>query len=81
MKRGIKGYEDMTHQGLLQIRHHHHRLTDKTEIMDILRVKKAHLPETTLRKRKKVTSAAAITDADLQRDFSGVETSVEGSPG
>ncbi|KAF8897692.1 hypothetical protein BD779DRAFT_1432214 [Infundibulicybe gibba] len=56
MKRGIKGYEDMTHQ----------------EIMDILRVKKAQLPEapTAPRKRKerKVKSAAAIADSDLQHD-------------
>ncbi|KAF8663432.1 hypothetical protein AX16_001002 [Volvariella volvacea WC 439] len=56
MKRSIKGYEDMTHQ----------------EIMDILRVKKSHLPASgTLRKRKerKVISATTVTDADL-REYS-----------
>lgn len=57
MKRGIKGYEDMTHQ----------------EIMDILRVKKAQLPAAPppsgrKRKERKVVSAAAIADADSQRD-------------
>ncbi|KAF9464388.1 hypothetical protein BDZ94DRAFT_1162036 [Collybia nuda] len=53
MKRGIKGYEDMTHQ----------------DIMDILRVKKAQLPtppivSTKKRKERKVTSAAAIAECD-----------------
>ncbi|TFK43731.1 hypothetical protein BDQ12DRAFT_193251 [Crucibulum laeve] len=52
MKRSVKGFEDMTHQ----------------EIMDILRVKKAHLPAvppptTRKRKERKVTSAAAINEA------------------
>ncbi|KAL4076126.1 hypothetical protein J3A83DRAFT_4225101 [Scleroderma citrinum] len=47
MKRSIKGYEDMTHQ----------------EIMDILRVKKAHLPPSTASmRRRKVTSAASVDD-------------------
>jgi Myb-like DNA-binding protein REB1 len=46
MKRGIKGYEDMTHQ----------------EIMDILRVKKAHLPPTSAARKRKVTSAANIDE-------------------
>ncbi|KAI6047456.1 hypothetical protein EDC04DRAFT_2950948 [Pisolithus marmoratus] len=47
MKRSIKGYEDMTHQ----------------EIMDILRVKKAHLPPAVaLIRRRKVTSAASVDD-------------------
>ncbi|KAH7914403.1 hypothetical protein BJ138DRAFT_1143950 [Hygrophoropsis aurantiaca] len=53
MKRGIKGYEDMTHQ----------------EIMDILRVKKAHLPSNPSATRKrKVTSAANIDDQDIPLD-------------
>jgi len=47
MKRGIKGYEDMTHQ----------------EIMDILRVKKAHLPPTSAARKRKVTSAANIEES------------------
>ncbi|OAX44502.1 hypothetical protein K503DRAFT_764917 [Rhizopogon vinicolor AM-OR11-026] len=46
MKRGIKGYEDMTHQ----------------EIMDILRVKKAHLPPAA--RKRRVTSAAIIEESE-----------------
>ncbi|KAF8076560.1 nucleolar protein [Lyophyllum atratum] len=51
MKRGIKGFEDMTHQ----------------EIMDILRLKKAHMPMpppvvTKKRKERKVTSAASVVE-------------------
>ncbi|KAG2154946.1 uncharacterized protein EDB93DRAFT_125166 [Suillus bovinus] len=46
MKRGIKGYEDMTHQ----------------EIMDILRVKKAHLPPASAARKRKVISAANIDE-------------------
>ncbi|KAF8640154.1 hypothetical protein AX17_001390 [Amanita inopinata Kibby_2008] len=57
MKRAIKGHKQMSHQ----------------EIVEILKQRKATLPipaPTTSRRRKerKVTSAAAITDADLQRD-------------
>jgi len=53
LKRSVKGYETMTHQ----------------EIMDILRIKKAHLPSppaVSARKRKerKVVSAEAIHDND-----------------
>lgn len=49
MKRSIKGYEDMTHQ----------------EIMDILRVKKAHLPPAAASiRRRKVTSAASVDDLE-----------------
>ncbi|KAI6130384.1 hypothetical protein EDD16DRAFT_1470765 [Pisolithus croceorrhizus] len=49
MKRSIKGYEDMTHQ----------------EIMDILRVKKAHLPPAVASiRRRKVTSAASVDDLE-----------------
>ncbi|KAJ8590888.1 hypothetical protein M405DRAFT_851599 [Rhizopogon salebrosus TDB-379] len=47
MKRAIKGYEDMTHQ----------------EIMDILRVKKAQLPPTSAARKRKVTSAANIEES------------------
>ncbi|KAF9006580.1 hypothetical protein BDQ17DRAFT_1239040 [Cyathus striatus] len=52
MKRSIKGFEDMTHQ----------------EIIDILRVKKAHLPvinpasQSKKRKERKVTSAEAVSE-------------------
>ncbi|GLB33968.1 putative myb-like DNA-binding domain containing potein [Lyophyllum shimeji] len=51
MKRSIKGYEDMTHQ----------------EIMDILRLKKAQMPApppvvTRKRKERKVTSAASVVE-------------------
>ncbi|KAH7887607.1 hypothetical protein F5I97DRAFT_1805530 [Phlebopus sp. FC_14] len=52
MKRGIKGYEEMTHQ----------------EIMDILRVKKAHLPTAPPTRRRKVTSAARVDDQDAILD-------------
>lgn len=46
--------------------------------MDILRVKKAHIPllppvNSRRRKERKVTSAAAITDSDLQRDVAAVQ--------
>ncbi|EIW82339.1 hypothetical protein CONPUDRAFT_55123 [Coniophora puteana RWD-64-598 SS2] len=60
MKRGIKGFEDMTHQ----------------EIMDILRVKKAHLPPSSASSRKrKVISAPNIDDGDTN---GGDQTSVAG---
>ncbi|KDR83959.1 hypothetical protein GALMADRAFT_55649 [Galerina marginata CBS 339.88] len=53
LKKGVKGYEDMTHQ----------------EIMDILRIKKAHLPEppppsSRKRKERKVTSAPAVNEPE-----------------
>jgi len=48
MKRSIKGYEEMTHH----------------EIMDILRVKKAHLPPVSSTRRRKVISAANVDDQD-----------------
>ncbi|KAG6336529.1 hypothetical protein ID866_2551 [Astraeus odoratus] len=55
MKRSIKGYEDMTHQEAW--------LIFCAEIMDILRVKKAHLhPPTASIRRRKVTSAASVDD-------------------
>ncbi|PPQ77681.1 hypothetical protein CVT25_011116 [Psilocybe cyanescens] len=63
MKKGIKGYEDMTHQ----------------EIMDILRVKKAHLPtppppSSRKRKERKVTSAPAINEPDASVPEAGSST-------
>ncbi|KAF9569102.1 hypothetical protein CPC08DRAFT_624330 [Agrocybe pediades] len=53
LKKSVKGYEDMTHQ----------------EIMDILRVKKAHLPSpppppAPKRKEKKITSAPLVHETD-----------------
>ncbi|KAF8204710.1 hypothetical protein BJ912DRAFT_840406 [Pholiota molesta] len=56
LKKGVKGYEDMTHQ----------------EIMDILRVKKADLPpppvpSTRKKKERKVTSAAAVSESPDSR--------------
>lgn len=69
MKRSIKGYEEMTHQGLW------YRPTESvillissTEIMDILRVKKAHLPPASSARRRKVTSAACVDDQDGHLD-------------
>ncbi|KAI0065900.1 hypothetical protein BV25DRAFT_1821604, partial [Artomyces pyxidatus] len=49
MKRGVKGHEDMTH----------------AEIMDILRVKKAHLPPPP---KQKVVSAEAVEDSEDDAD-------------
>lgn len=54
LKKGVKGYEEMTHQ----------------EIMDILRIKKAHLPSPPLtapkkRKERKITSAPAVNESNL----------------
>ncbi|KAG6869327.1 hypothetical protein C0993_000080 [Termitomyces sp. T159_Od127] len=49
MKRGIKGWEDMTHQ----------------EIMDILRVRKTHIPPPTLSRKKRerrIISATAVIE-------------------
>lgn len=71
MKRSIKGYENMSHAGkhfpLLRVPLNSNA---PSETMDILRVKKAHLPlppsqSTKKRKERKVTSAAAIPDADV----------------
>lgn len=38
--------------------------TGSIEIMDILRVKKAHLPPASSARRRKVTSAASVDDPD-----------------
>ena len=65
MKRGIKGYEEMTHQGLwYPPTESVVLLTVSIEIMDILRVKKAHLPPAPSARRRKVTSAASVDDQD-----------------
>lgn len=69
MKRSIKGYEDMTHQ----------------EIMDILRVKKAHLPPppSASMRRRKVTSAANVDDHESVVDpehVTGGPTVAEAGP-
>lgn len=64
MKRGIKGYEDMTHQ----------------EIMDILRVKKAHLPPASAARKRKVTSAANVDEpADPEPGDAGPSGTQEGA--
>jgi Myb-like DNA-binding protein REB1 len=74
MKRGIKGYEEMTHQGTsFNGNMSNILILLSPEIMDILRVKKAQLPAAPLhigrkRKERKVVSAAAITESDSQRD-------------
>ncbi|KAG6880353.1 hypothetical protein C0992_007764 [Termitomyces sp. T32_za158] len=52
MKRGIKGWEDMTHQ----------------EIMDILRVRKAHIPPpppSRKKRERRITSATAVIEEAL----------------
>lgn len=41
---------------------------DPAEIMDILRVKKAHLPPASSTRRRKVTSAASVDDQDALLD-------------
>lgn len=65
MKRSIKGYEEMTHQGLwYRSTEYVALLTDFIEIMDILRVKKAHLPPPSSARRRKVTSAASVDDQE-----------------
>jgi hypothetical protein len=69
MKRAIKGYEDMTHQGSSCKAIQGPLPILNTEIMDILRVKKAQLPPTSAARKRKVTSAANI------------EESVESEPG
>ncbi|CAA7260050.1 unnamed protein product [Cyclocybe aegerita] len=53
LKKSVKGYEEMTHQ----------------EIMDILRIKKAHLPPpppppSTRKRERKVTSAPSVNEPD-----------------
>ncbi|KAA1466767.1 hypothetical protein DENSPDRAFT_768128 [Dentipellis sp. KUC8613] len=48
MKRSIKGYEDMTH----------------AEILDILLVKKAHLPSDSAKRKRRVVSAEAVEDSE-----------------
>jgi hypothetical protein len=90
MKRSIKGHEDMTHQGTLLIfivkpsLLYPYYTPKQTEIMDILRVKKAQVPPTSAvstrkRKERKVTSAAAIADSDLQRDAVSIIQAEAGS--
>ncbi|KAH6915123.1 hypothetical protein BKA70DRAFT_1258058 [Coprinopsis sp. MPI-PUGE-AT-0042] len=63
MKKSIKGYEDMTHQ----------------EIMDILRVKKAHAPADSVanirkRKNRKIVSASTIDDDTALQAEAGSST-------
>ncbi|KAF9481820.1 hypothetical protein BDN70DRAFT_802572 [Pholiota conissans] len=70
LKKGVKGYEDMTHQ----------------EIMDILRIKKADLPPpptsvTRKKKERKVTSAAAVTDSPETRMGSDTAAVIGSSTG
>ncbi|KAG5716686.1 DNA-binding protein REB1 [Termitomyces sp. T112] len=70
MKRGIKGWEDMTHQ----------------EIMDILRVRKAHLPPSPPPRKKRerrIISAIAVVEEGLaQLPPNGISGSVvAGAPG
>lgn len=69
MKRSIKGYEEMTHQGLwYRFTESVALFTGSIEIMDILRVKKAHLPPASSARRRKVTSAASVDDQDGSLD-------------
>ncbi|EGO27866.1 hypothetical protein SERLADRAFT_462034 [Serpula lacrymans var. lacrymans S7.9] len=68
MKRSIKGFEDMTHQ----------------EIMDILRVKKAQLPAPSSTRKRKVTSAANVHDPEasgsIDSDVAGYPEPGEAGP-
>lgn len=81
MKRSIKGYEEMTHQGLW-----YRPATSVTlfigfiEIMDILRVKKAHLPPASSARRRKVTSAASVDDQEGLPDPGPSSSSVFQTP-
>ncbi|ETW83814.1 hypothetical protein HETIRDRAFT_46989 [Heterobasidion irregulare TC 32-1] len=70
MKRGIRGYEDMSHE----------------EIMDILLVKNVHLPVDTGRRQRKIVSAEAVEDSeedvdDLNQTQSGPALLVDGFTG
>jgi len=64
LKRSIKGFEEMTHQ----------------EIMDILRVKKAQLPAPPIAstKKRKITSAVAVAEEDSGEALSMVAGSSTG---
>lgn len=71
LKKSVKGYEDMTHQGRFLSLNKPCRPINSfsVDIMEILRVKKAHLPvvaptSNKKRKERKVTSAAAVTELD-----------------
>ncbi|TFY83059.1 hypothetical protein EWM64_g953 [Hericium alpestre] len=65
MKRSIKGHEEMSHE----------------EIMDILLVKKAHLPPQSTRRKQKIVSAEAVEDSDEDLGDAAPATRVVAEPG
>ena len=75
MKRSIKGHESMTHAGMFlccAMCHAFVQSSDYTEIMDILRTKKAQSPPPiSTRAHKKITSAETIADSDDEDDGNG----------
>ncbi|PPQ65964.1 hypothetical protein CVT26_010726 [Gymnopilus dilepis] len=90
LKKSVKGYEDMTHQGIAftSSRLHCRRLTSIyfLEIMDILRIKKAHLPppppQTTKKKKeRKIVSAASVTEPSDPKDDEGAAGSRSSATG
>jgi hypothetical protein len=70
LKRSIKGFEEMTHAGPFSRLKHIALIlpsfSELSEIMDILRHKKAQLPvpPITSTKKRKITSTATIADLD-----------------
>ena len=71
LKRSIKGFEEMTHAGPFSLQHlrsdsYLRSFLEFSEIMDILRHKKAQLPvpPITSTKKRKITSTAIIADSD-----------------
>jgi hypothetical protein len=80
MKRSVKGFEDMAHQGLfgvLQVTRNVSYYWHVSEIMDILRVKRAQVPAqpaAKTRNKRKITSAEAVVDLENE------ETQPEAGP-
>ncbi len=73
MKRGVKGHEFMTHQGVpVSVHLLIPSVSAQAEIMEILKAKKVNAPVTGgTRKRvgRKVTSANAIAEIETQSDM------------
>ena len=85
MKRSIKGHEEMSHAGTLILPHflsyfEFERVALCSEIMEILKTKKSHVPgpSSGRKKKSKVTSAEAVIDVD---DVDGNMSPVAGPSG